>query len=255
MYYQNETLVYLIKIPKVQEICKLFEIAPVVHNNKILDLSYNISANCNKIEYPLSSCRKAPLYSYCKIDHQNPCLSQLLNNHTAQCPTTQADHLLKIEAVADGIIIARDENITIDDKDQPIILNGTFLITFDSKIKINGNEYRTNQPSDVIHLPAPKKTVLNEVAYNEKISLPYLHKLHFINNQKIKEFNVTLETSKWMWYAITGILTMVIFVLLYTKIKPRIVTFRSNSDHMKPPLDTDLIKMQVLKIMNEDVQN
>lgn len=135
------------------------------------------------------------------------------------------------------------------------MLNGTFLITYDAKIKINGREYKTNVPLDVNHLPAPKRTILNEANFNEKISLPYLHKLHIINNQKIKEFSVTLETSKWMWYGIVGILALVILVLLYTKVRPRAVQITTKSDNGLSALDNDLLKMRVLNIMNEDVQN
>lgn len=254
MYYQNDTLVYLIKIPKVQEICQYFEISPVIYDNKILDLSSNRSANCKKINYPLSTCKKAPIYSYCKIDHQNSCLSHLLNNNTAQCPTTHADHIQKIEVVADGIIIARDKNITVEERDQRIVLNGSFLITYDTKIKINGREYSTDKPLIANHLPAPKITVLNESAFNEKISLPYLHKLHFVNNQQIKEFKATLETTKWTWYGVTGILVTIILVLLYAKLKPKKVTITTNADPGLSSLDKDLMKMRVLRIMNEDVQ-
>lgn len=261
MYYQNELLVYLIKIPKVAEICKFYEIALVAHNNKILDIKTNLTANCNGKYYPLNNCKKALSYSYCNVDHNEFCVVELLNNHTARCPTTSSYHLEKIVEIRDGLIIARDDNTIVQEGEPSISVNGTFLISFKDEITVNGKSFTSNNPKNTIQFLPPKTTILNETEFREKLSLPYLHRMHIVNNQKIEEFKINLETSKWTWYGVIAVLVLVIAVILYMKLKPKLINIKTQNIQPKtsqPALDLQKsredLQARVARIMYEDVQ-
>lgn len=125
---QNSNVIhYILKIPKISKLCTFLKLYPVSHNDTIVKLPITQAAKCEDVTYPVSECVKTTSENICKPVASN-CLSQLLNNNTAVCPTENSHHLPSFQEIEDGMIILNDVYPTKLQDQQTITIKGTFLV-------------------------------------------------------------------------------------------------------------------------------
>lgn len=215
---QNSNVIYyILKIPNIQNFCNLMKIFPVSHNDKIIELEFNQAADCvNRIQ-PLTECSNTTDASMKICKPTNPkCLTQLLNTNVASCATESSHHLELVQEVDEGTIILNDvANTKIVDQHQ-INVTGTFLLTFTDSVLINETRYQVKRKEVVYMEPHPPKIIsLKHLQHTEKLSLPYLHKIHINNTSIINALQHDLATHSYFWWiALTTILVLGIICLI-----------------------------------------
>lgn len=141
VYSDESILKYLIKIPKIEEICPLVKVSPVVHNNTILNLLHQHISTCESGNQALRNCKEAlslSIWQKYPFDH---CLVQIFSNATATCNTTTAHHISPIVQIDENTILINDNNARIIENGSEMATNGTFLLIHSNDVHINGTLY------------------------------------------------------------------------------------------------------------------
>ena len=120
----NGIIYYVIKIPNIFEDCNLVKMYPVIKNNKIIKLNSIYSAKCQLKNFPLNHCKQIINEYVCKV-FEDQCISELMNQNFANCPTTTPNEIDLIE-VDDGIIYFLNNviNTKVKEEKEEFILNG-----------------------------------------------------------------------------------------------------------------------------------
>lgn len=184
----NSFLHFIIKYPKPRLECKKVSLFPVQHNGTILHLGKdNNVADCGNEILPIGNCSAALTTTFCRELLYSTCAQQLHSGGIAQY-STQPSHLNPLVVVDDGIIIINDDIAVISSNDTSIkTITGTYLLTFDDEIRVNGSTYK-NLKQNVRRVPASATmAILNITGHQEILSLPYLQKLGIQNLHYIKE--------------------------------------------------------------------
>ena len=136
----NNFLYFIIRYPKPNLICKKLTVYPVQHNGIIKNFAenYNI-ADCGNHVVSIGNCSTALTITFCKKLPYTTCAQQLHSGGTAHCSTPS--HLEPLTIIDDGVIIINDGAALVDEQ----MVKGTFLLTFDYKIKINNTIYKTSK--------------------------------------------------------------------------------------------------------------
>jgi len=100
---------------------------------------------------------------------------------TAQCSTLPG-HLSPVTVVDHGTLIINDARVTIiDDLGLKQEISGSYLLTYSSKVSLNGTWY-INQLGTSRKKPAVSAvTLVNITAHQNRLSLPFLHELSLRN--------------------------------------------------------------------------
>jgi len=212
-FQNNEILYFLIKYPIPKLVCKKINIFPVSHGNIILNFE-NIStvADCGTNILAIDGCGVAVSSTFCKQLVTSNCAQQLVAGTLAQC-STRPGHLDELTLVDDGAVIINNAaaNITDNAGFQQLVV-GTYLLTFDDKVWINGtlfvNNYGVFKRKPVVQAVAQ----INITEHREHLSLPYLHELSLANLQHISQLRSRLLSSPAMSSSIT--LTLIVICLV-----------------------------------------
>lgn len=198
---QNENVIhYVLKIPKISNFCIFLNLYPVSHNNTVIKLPVTTAAKCDAISYPVSDCVKTTTENICKPIISS-CISEVLNNNSASCETESAHHLPVIQEIDDGVIILNDVYSTTLDEQQQITVKGTILLMFSDFIKINNTIFKIKKNATRIEAHPPKTVSINFLEHENKLSLPYLHKLNIENTNLIRSMNEDIETTTTLWWS------------------------------------------------------
>lgn len=184
----NNFLHFIIKYPKPRIECKKVSLFPVQHNGTILHLDKdNTVADCGNKIIAIGNCSATLTTTFCKELLYPTCAQQLHSGGIAQCDT-QPSHLSPLVVIDDGIIIINDDSAVIKTNETSIkTVTGTYLITFDDEIQVNGSIYK-NLKRNLKKIPSSASmATLNITGHQEILSLPYLQKLGIKNLQYIGE--------------------------------------------------------------------
>lgn len=182
VFQNNKYIHFLIKYPEPERVCKKINIYPVSHNGKILHLgTNNIVAECGTDILAVDKCELTTTSTFCMALPNTTCAQQLHSGKLAQC-STQHNHLDPVMEIEEGIVIINEITANIEEKNSNArVINGTFLITFDDEVWINGTHF-INYNNTKRKLPAiAASTLLNITGHQEVLSLPFLHKLNIDN--------------------------------------------------------------------------
>lgn len=213
---QNSDVIhYILKVPKLSQSCIFLNLYPVSHNDTIIKLPVINAAKCDNVTYPVSECIKTTTENICQ-PVVSDCLHNLLNNDSASCATENSHHLPPIQVIDDGIIILNDVYpTTIEDK-QKVTVEGTILIEFIESIKINDTMFNAKKNSIPLEAHPPKIMSMTFLDHENKISLPFLHKLNIENTNQIETMSENLATHTTLWWSnFVVIVAIVIFIILF----------------------------------------
>lgn len=113
------------------------------------------------------------------------------------------------------LVILNDVYPTTIEDNKIITVKGTFLILFENTVKIN-NSIFINHKKLFTKLEAhpPKLVTLTSLQHENKISLPYLHKLNTENTNLIQNINEDLETHTVLWWLTLALIVKLSVILL-----------------------------------------
>lgn len=205
---QNENVIhYILKVPKLTKFCNFLKIFPVSHNNSIVKLETDEAAKCSDRTYPINECVKTNAEHIC-MPKTSQCLSELLNNNSASCPSQSSYHLEPVHEVEDGIIILNDVFPTSIEDDKELVVKGTFLIMFSNSIKINNTAYKIKKNVTTLEAHPPKTVSMKFLEHDHKISLPFLHRINIENTNQIESLTDEMENHRIWWWSITSLMIM-----------------------------------------------
>uniref|UniRef100_W8BB77 Retrovirus-related Env polyprotein from transposon gypsy n=1 Tax=Ceratitis capitata TaxID=7213 RepID=W8BB77_CERCA len=105
-------------------------------------------------------CEKSTFATFCKMLKTITCGQQLIAGETASCSTT-ANHERGINEIDDGIIIINNDTTVIKGETGTLrIVKGTYLLTFEQQVTINGTEFRNRKNATNATRGQFKKTVV-----------------------------------------------------------------------------------------------
>lgn len=211
---QNNNIIhYILKIPKISKFCDFLNLYPVSHNDTIVKLPVKNAAKCDVTTYPVSECTRTTTENICK-PFTSICLSEIMNNNTASCPTEDSYHLKKIQIVDDGIIILNEVFPTIISERDNITVTGTILLTFTESIRINGSVFQAKNNITRVEAHPPKTISLKILEHENKISLQYLHKLNIENTNLIQATEDNLNYHATLWWSASSVMTIIIIAFI-----------------------------------------
>lgn len=214
----NEMLYFIIKYPKPRLVCKKIILHPVQHNGTILHLAENNNvANCGNRIMAIGNCSITLTSSFCQQSSQPTCAQQLHAGTMAHC-STRPSHLEPLQIIDDGVMIINDNTAVIKNSEGSVTtVTGTYLITFDDEINVNGSIYK-NQKGMLRKAPtSATATIVNITSHQEILSLPYLQRLNFENLQYINEVKGRTVTGP----AVSGLVTIIIVLIFFITFKLR----------------------------------
>lgn len=208
----NSILHFILKYPKPKLECKKVTLLPVQHNGTILHLAEdNNVATCGNRVLPIGNCSATLTTSFCRELLEPTCAQQLHAGIMAHC-SKRPSHLEPLQIVDDGVMIINDNTAVIRNADgSSTTVNGTYLITFDDEINVNGSIFK-NPRGKLKKIPTPSTTAtLNITNYQEVLSLPYLQRLSMENLRHINEVREKTISGP----AISGLITIILLLSFF----------------------------------------
>lgn len=208
----EEFLYFIIRYPKPELFCKKISVFPVPHLGKIIQLSgTNTVADCGTHTYSVGNCQPTLSPTYCRLLQNTSCAQQLVSGVMAHC-STQYNHLSPVMEIDDGIIVISDSVVNVEeDNHEKRTLNGTYLITFNNSVTINGSLY-VNRNNVIKRKPGtPTFPLINVTEHKTILSLPLLHEMNMENLRYIGELQGETKTRP----IIAGCIAFISFVLCY----------------------------------------
>lgn len=247
---QNDNVIhYILKIPKISKFCILLNLYPVSHNDTIVKLPITNAAKCEGVTYPIADCVKTTTENICR-PATSSCLSEILNNNTASCPTESSHHLPALQEIDDGVMILNDVYPTTLEEQNKITVKGTILLLFTESIKINNTIFKIKKNATRLEAHPPKTVALKYLEHENKISLPYLHKLNIENTNLIQTLNEDLETHSTLWWSTISVLIIVFIFFLLIFIFKRVC---GKKIVISPPLQQEVISQEELRAMVSNI--
>lgn len=211
----NKQFHFIIKYPKPNLECKKIIIFPVQHNGTTLP-DDNV-ADCGNHMLAIGNCSATLISSLCQELSETTCARQLHSGIEAHC-STRPSHLEPLVIIDDGVIILNENTAVINNTQGSVTtVSGTFLITFEDEVIINGTTYR-NQRGIIMKNPTSASTaILNITGHQDILSLPYLQRLNIENLQYIND----VKKRTMVGPAISGLATSILFLGLFMFLKLR----------------------------------
>lgn len=220
---------FIIKFPNPSLVCKKITLLPVQHNGTIINFAeYNNVADCDNNILAIGNCSATLTSTFCKELAFATCAQQLHAGTTAHC-ITRPSHLERIEVVDDGVIVINEDaaTITMSDGTEKMV-HGTFLLTFEDEVKINGSLFRNSKATVLRHPGSPSSALLNITGHQEVLSLPYLQRLNIENLRYISNVEKHLLTTPAIFTAATA-LAIIICLFLWKLHQSRVRAKTSTS--------------------------
>lgn len=240
---------YILKIPKISKFCIFLNLYPVSHNDTIVKLPITNAAKCEGITYPIDDCVQTTTENICR-PVTSSCLFEIFNNNTASCPTESSHHLPALQEIDDGVIILNDVYPTILEEQQKITVKGTILLMFTDTIKINNTIFKIKKNATRLEAHPPKTVALKYLEHENKISLPYLHKLNIENTNLIQTLNEDIEKHSTLWWLTTSAIIF-IFILLFLFFISKLVRGKKTTSNI--PSQQGIISQEELRAMVSNI--
>lgn len=215
VYSDHSLLKFLVKIPKIKEICPLVRIFPVVHENIMLNLNNSHIGMCKSGNKPLHLCKESTGIPFCQEDVRDHCLRQIFNNDTATCGTSTAHHIPPVMQIDENTLLIKDGEAIVNENGQDVNVNGTCLVIHSNDVFINGTLYPTSIKKSRIEPLTASIFKLKVSEHSTLVSLAYLQQVHIQNLEKIsqKTEHVKLQQA---FYLFSGAILLGIFVITAT---------------------------------------
>jgi len=205
----NHFLHFIIKYPKPSLECKKIIIYPVQHNGTILNFAGNdIVADCSNQVIPIGNCTSTLSTTFCKKLSYTTCAQQLHSGVTAHC-TTRPSHLEALIVIDEGVIIINENTATVNEQ----TVTGTFLITFDNEVRVNGTLFR-NWKNFVKKSSGPASSALLNITGHREI-LILIQKLSVENLRYIAQMEEGLKQRP----IISGLAAIAFLVFCYATLQ------------------------------------
>lgn len=167
--------------------------------------------SAKKNTLPLVNCKEGKGKAVCKHDRFDKCLAMIFNGNVAACKTVTSYHISPIERVDDDTLIINDATATIVEKNHSVTVTGTFLVQFEEDILVNDTLYKVTGKVSSVVPQISKQFQLNVSAHSTQLTLPYLHKVHLRNLEKIRQFDADkVNNNEYAWYAFVLVVATVI---------------------------------------------
>ncbi|XP_037924348.1 uncharacterized protein LOC119660042 [Hermetia illucens] len=200
VYSDRSLLKFLVKIPKIKEICPLVRIFPVVHENIMLNLNNSHIGMCKSGNKPLHLCKESTGIPFCQEDVRDHCLRQIFNNDTATCGTSTAHHIPPVMQIDENTLLIKDGETIVNENGQDVNVNGTCLVIHSNDVFINGTLYPTSIKKSWIE-------PLTASIFKLKVHIQNLEKI----SQKTEHVNLQQAS-----YLFSGAILLGIFVITAT---------------------------------------
>lgn len=187
---------FIIKYPICEAPCKRISVFPVPHSGKIINFAdENTVAECKDKTYAVKMCIPSMTTMFCKITNKTTCAQELVSGTIAHCET-QFNHLEPVVEIDDGLVIVNDATVIIKEtNDMEKRINGTYLLTFENTIHINGTVY-VNRNNILKRNPGtPTFPMINITQHLKTLSLPMLHEMNLDNLNHISQIKEETKTQ------------------------------------------------------------
>lgn len=215
VYQNNELLLFIIKFPNPELLCKKISVFPVPHSGKVIDLGdTNVVAECQKSSYTIDKCKPTVTSVFCNVRKNVTCAQQLISGQMAHCQTKlyKPDPVMRVD---EGVIIINDAVVTVREPQQDEkLLTGTYLIIFDDYVNINNSQYVNKYKTPKRTPGTPTFPLINVTGHKNVLSLPFLHEMSLENLNHIGE----LKTRTKTWPIYSGCIAFTSFVVFYATI-------------------------------------
>ncbi len=131
---KNNVIIIYIKYPKILFTCKYYETRSIAQLDGKLIIDQNV-INCNNEFLNVKNCKTEITSTYCKLNKEKTCFSELLNKKPAKCKKIK-ERNNNIEIIKEGVILISGKN-----KVEKQNLTGTYLVTFENQTIINNITY------------------------------------------------------------------------------------------------------------------
>lgn len=219
----NNIIYFLIRYPIPKFRCKKIIIFPVAHGHKILHLHDSTIAVCQNHTLAVRSCSDT-IPTFCLPSSATSCALQLMTRNTANCNTTFND-LAPITSMGDGMVVINDQVAVVEENNEaPITVNGTYLITFRDRVKINGTTYYNENATVPLQPEISRVSVINLTQHIEVLSASYLHHINLQNLRHISHLQRAVDQGRTAGLSSIGVL-LIVGLLAYL-LRRRAVTKR-----------------------------
>jgi hypothetical protein len=210
VFLDDNFLHFIVKFPSPSLVCKKVTLFPVEHNGTIINFAgYNNVADCENHTLAIGNCSTTLTSTFCRELSFTTCAQQLHAGTTAHC-TTRPSHLEQVESVDDGVIIINNEMATVTmSSGTEKTIHGTFLLTFEDEVKINGSLFRNSRATVRRQPGSATAALLNITGHHEVLSLPYLQRLNIQNLRYIGDIEKQLVTKPAI-FSVTMLLVAII---------------------------------------------
>lgn len=217
MFQNNELIYFIIKFPRIKKLCSLVRVFPVAHNQRTIFLETNKVADCGDSTIPVTNCTTALTAKFCRVKLDATYVQQLFNNHKATCKTT-FNQLEPVAEVDNGVIIINDQTVEVQEADNSYVtISGTFLITFDKTIHVNGTTFVNEKAIATLYPGVPSTQFVNLTEDLEILSLPYLHRINLKNLGYIEKLHDDIQTRSIQGGSILIIIVIVVVIIFVIK--------------------------------------
>jgi len=201
---QSENVLYfLVKYPKIKNVCNKISVFPVVRDEIIVNLETDTVAKCGHRIQPLQNCQKSAFSFFCEILYNATCIESLFSNLTATCKTLTAHHIPSIQILNEGVIILNNKFAEVREDSGPFVtVNGTFAIFFDDSVTVNGLIYFNHKKNSFMSPEAPMSQRVNFSDHISLLSLPYLDHVSSRNLNHINQLKQEFLTHSFLTYAL-----------------------------------------------------
>lgn len=173
----KQAIISIYKYPILRNMCKLYNIYPLAYKHGKLILDKNIAV-CNNKYTTVNKCKNYLGSNICKINNNNNCTIDILENRPAKCDIIQENNA-PLTILENGYILTDNEHIWNGQ-----IIKGPKLIQFNISTNIDGKIYLNHQKEikEAIHQK-----------HDEQMEI-----LHILSSDSIHKFSNIQEMSKYL---------------------------------------------------------
>lgn len=216
----KDNLYFVIKYPIPNKVCKKLSLFSVPHHGRVLHFGdTNTVAECGNIIFAVK-CEKSTFATFCKTLKTETCAQQLVLGVTANCSTT-VNHNKGVTEIDDGIILISNDTAKVKGESGTTrVIKGTYLLTFEQHVTVNGVEFRNRNIALKRAPGTPTDQKINHEGHLKTLSLNYLHELNTENINYIGELRDEINMKTVIFISTIAVVTILLvakFILVKYK--------------------------------------
>lgn len=221
----NTMLLYILSLPTTsQESCETTLIKSVKKGRIINKLEFKEILQCkDKIFGIKEPCKKFNTLSICHrnniVDISNSsCIPNLLTSQTPLCTEINNQHIPDAEEISPGLILLNQFTGPIEIDENPLMLNGTFIIRFhNASIRIRSQIYQSFETSKHQPLPAILQPAAAKSREEELLSLQLIKELQFNNTNYIEQLKIHNRNNTIAMVVVSAFFIFLVLVRFWKK--------------------------------------